>query len=423
MVWEDFRKGSGDRDAPVLRPDEHPTRPHGLFKHPTKRSTTRHSAHLSFLRTKLLIPVAMSTSDHASSCVVLGDKAVQSILLGLDRAGVARFRDDIAQSLADFSTTSERQYQPDSSSITRPDGRSILFRPFTSPAGPGVKIVVDPTTPNASPIAEGKPKPTLHGVLVVCDEDGRPAGLVNSDEITAFRTAMSVIIPYCWRKNTRSVVIFGAGKVALWLARLMLALRIDDIRQMTVVNRSIGRAEELVATLEADQTLQHRATLRALTSEDSGLIEAVRTADVICCSTPSSKPLFPASWVEKCPFISGIGSWQPSMIELDPKLFQRAAAMENGAVIVDDRTGSQKVSGEIIQSQLAGEQILELGAIIASSSMLQSSGDDAIASSSAICEGLVLYKSIGVSMTDLTAANALLSLAKSSNHGILVPDF
>lgn len=378
----------------------------------------------------------------ATTCTVLGDKAVHSILLNLRRDQVEKFRDAIALSLANFSLSEERAHQPDSSTIVRPDGRSILFRPFTSPSGPGVKIIVDPTTPAAlkNAPADDSRKPTLHGMLVLCYANGLPKGLINADEITAFRTSLSVMVPYSWRRRTARVVIFGAGKVALWHARLMLALRGDEIRSIAIINRSVGRADGLVSQVkrENEKLWKSAVSFDTLASEESSnaghLEELVGQADVICCTTPSSKPLFPAHCVrpadehtEYSKFISGIGSWQPEMIELDPELFRYAVDSRNGAVIVDDRAGAMQVSGEITQSGLHPQQLLEIGDIIAAPRGQSSKSDAGSATDAALqhklAEGLIIYKSIGVSMTDLAAATSVLDLAREQKQGVEIAEF
>jgi ornithine cyclodeaminase/alanine dehydrogenase-like protein (mu-crystallin family) len=56
-------------------------------------------------------------------------------------------------------------------------------------------------------------------------------------------------------------------------------------------------------------------------------------------------------------FISGVGSWQPNMAEIDPTLLRDAAGAKIGAVLVDDLIGAMKGSGEIIQSGLCEDQI------------------------------------------------------------------
>jgi ornithine cyclodeaminase/alanine dehydrogenase-like protein (mu-crystallin family) len=62
--------------------------------------------------------------------------------------------------------------------------------------------------------------------------------------------------------------------------------------------------------------------------------------DCVFCTTPSQKPLFPASYLtersssSRQPFISAIGSWQSDMIELDPALLHHAIAAAGITLLV-----------------------------------------------------------------------------------------
>ncbi|KAK5072406.1 hypothetical protein LTR64_005125 [Lithohypha guttulata] len=368
-------------------------------------------------------------------CLVLGDAAVQDILINLSRDDIVYFRNGISRALCDFSATQEREYQPDPAVVVRPDGRKTLFRLFTSEQGPGVKIIVSPNT--EAPAGNenkttNKPKPTLHGILAVCDEDGFPKGFVNAEEITAYRTAMSAIIPYSWRSNTANIVVFGAGKTALWHVRLALALRGEEVKCVTVVNRSIDRARSMVEQVQQDneRIWKSPATLTALDPGDSNyeqsLQEAVGQADVIFCTTPASSPVFPAQYLTKdesarhC-FISAIGSWQANMIEIDPALVSEASQSASGIVVCDDRSEVLKSSGEIIQSGLRAEQITELGELLHMRG--SSSTDFSQKMQQSLQDGFVVYKSVGLSLTDLAAANIILPLAEKQGKGVVVPDF
>lgn len=152
-------------------------------------------------------------------------------------------------------------------------------------------------------------------------------------------------------------------------------------------------------------------------------------ADCILCTTPSKTPLFPSSYLSKesrCqPFISAIGSWQPSMSEIDPSLlhdgitakgrYNPVTGEAKGVILVDDRDFGLENCGELVQSGLAAKDIVELGEIIAlrkgrgRPELLTKEHIEKI--NQFISEGFVIYKSIGVSLTDLTASNAVLDLS------------
>lgn len=292
-----------------------------------------------------------------------------------------------------------------------------------------MKIIVDPTSAGKQLGAPGEAPPTLHGILVVCDVHGIPKGLVNAEEPTAYRTAMNTMIPFCWRKHVRRVVVFGAGKVGLWSVRLMLALRGEEVESVVVVNRTIGRAEETVGRVkrENEERWKSEASFEAVASGKEGSVARLRTlveeADVVLCTTPSSVKVLEAEWVvggggrKVSKLITGIGSWQHQMVEIDPELYKAAAAAENGAVMADNVESAMRESGEVIQSGLREDQIYELGKVLGTK-------DDSMKDvKQKLVDGFVVYKSIGVSVTDLASANTVLELAKDGKLGTTIEDF
>ncbi|KAH7124358.1 hypothetical protein EDB81DRAFT_890466 [Dactylonectria macrodidyma] len=98
----------------------------------------------------------------------------------------------------------------------------------------GISPSIDPTT-----IAPGtKPPPALKNALTICDATGQAMGILNAAELTAFRTALGSMLLYRLRLITENILVFGAGKQALWYIRLSRLLRSQDIRTVTIVNRS-----------------------------------------------------------------------------------------------------------------------------------------------------------------------------------------
>lgn len=277
----------------------------------------------------------------------------------------------------------------------------------------------------------------MHGILVVCDETGVPAGIINAEEITGFRTSASAIIGFTWRRCVDSIVVFGAGKQALWHIRLALALRGDEVKSITVINRSKPRAQELVDRVKDENSSmwKSQAVFNIVESASSDYGSALKgllaQADIIFCTVPSEKPLFshedlPA---ERRPYISAIGSWQPNMVEVDPKLVQRIAGDttsynprhtgKGGILIVDDGEGAMKHAGEVVHSGLSKDQTIELGEIL---DMRTRSDESTQGLKDWLQDGLVVYKSIGVSLTDLAAGEAILKLAKQHGVGLQVSD-
>ena len=361
------------------------------------------------------------------SAVFLNESVVRDILINLSRDEIIAIQNELTKSLSDVSLGEEGAYQPNASHINRPNGQRTLFRPFTSPTNVGAKIVVDP-----APDPSGR-RPPIHGIMAVCDQNGIPTGIMGAEELTGFRTALSAMVPYVWRRRTSSIVIFGAGMQALWHARLVLALRGSEIKSITFVNRSVSRAQALLGKVQAEN--QERwgspCTFHCVDPNgadyDEELEKLLPSADAIFCTVGSTEPLFPARLVtqerpdEHGPLVSAVGSWQSTMIELDPAILHHAAGLMHrhkaAAVLTDDRESALKNSGEIVQSGIGWEDIAEVAqALEVRRQGVSGSGEPTLIK--ALEEGLLVYKCIGVSVTDLSVGSAVLNLAKKKGIGL-----
>lgn len=381
-----------------------------------------------------------------SQFTVLGDGVIRQLLLSLSREEIKSFQREIEDCLISICPGNESDYQPSPGIINRPDGQKILFRPFTSPDNVGTKIIVHPApaSETSKSTAASRTQQALHGIIVLVDKCGFPTGVLNAEEITGYRTTMSAMIPYSWRRYTEHIVVFGAGKQALWHSRLALALRGDEIESITIVNRSLERAQELIQTVTEENSSYWKSAcqLQVLVSTQKSyelkLQKFLAGADVIFCTVPSTEPIFAMAALnlegrDRLPFISAVGSWQPDMIEVDPAIVHEATktkgfnktddTLSRGAVIVDDDEHALIHAGEIVQSGLTKDQVLGIGQVLnwkREESLGQKETDNL---NWWLAEGLIVYKSIGVSVTDLVAGNAILALAAKKNMGTSISDF
>ncbi|KAI1358507.1 hypothetical protein F5Y08DRAFT_321673 [Xylaria arbuscula] len=360
--------------------------------------------------------------------LVLGDSDIHDILINLSKPEILTFRDALAGCLRDYSIGTEREYQPAPGVINRPEGQKLLFRPFTSSDSVGTKMVI---TPAPTSKAAGK----LRGIVAMCDADGIPSGILNAEEVTGYRTALIALIPYLWRRHTERIVIFGAGKQALWHLRLALALRGEEIKSIVVVNRTVSRAETLLAQIKEENSTRWKsaATIETIDPARSDYQESLKShlsaADAIFCTVGSTEPLFPASHVlsearERQPYVSAVGAWQPDMIELDPELLHHtvkgiSSGSRAGSVLADDRKYVLEHSGEFARSKIGGENVVEIGEI----ESLQSKEVDKEPLAKWMKDGLLVYKSVGVGMTDLAASNAIIAIAKERHLGTTISQF
>ena len=356
---------------------------------------------------------------------VLDNPAVHNLLINLSQDEAITLRQIVEQTFEDFSVGGERQYQPMPSVANRANGQNTLFRPFTSDSSIGTKITVEP-----APGPDGKKDP-LHGIVVLCDGKGNPTGILSSEEVTGYRTSMNAMVPFSWRKHVDHVVIFGGSMQALWHTRLILTLRGLEVKSITYANPFKEQVDKLVATVSQENQTRwkSRCSFHFLDTTASSFEREIQTllgrVDCVFCTTPSKKPLFPATFLtqrkssSRQPFISAIGSWQPDMLELDHALLHHGISTSDGynpvtgeakgVAMTDDRDFALQNCGELVNSGIAAKDVVELGEVIALRKRSKNSNHTE-KTSRFISEGFVVYKSIGVSMTDLTVSNAILEL-------------
>lgn len=358
---------------------------------------------------------------------ILSDNDVKSILSSLSKDDVSKVADDFVQSLLQYSCHDESQYQPERAVIKR-GNQSSLFMPATTPAHIGVKIVG--ISPAKAPALGEKPKPGLQATLTICDAEGKAVGILNAAEITAFRTALGSMLLYRLRKSTENIVVFGAGAQARWHIRLALILRGDEIKSITIVNRSRARTEELIASLEEIGVPDH-LSLKIL-DEGENLEQAVIGADVIFCGVPSTEPLFPAAWLTsegaetKPRYIAAIGSYRLDMQEIDPVLLRSIADPEGtfkkqvwqGKIAVDSSGGCLAEAGELDRAGIRKDGMLEVGKIQELREGAKPEGLEQW-----LQDGFVIYKSVGVGIMDIAIGSKLLELAKEKGRGVHLNNF
>jgi ornithine cyclodeaminase len=156
--------------------------------------------------------------------------------------------------------------------------------------------------------------------------------------------------------------------------------------------------------------------------------EAVRQADLICCATPSTAPLFPSEWVRPGTHVILVGSYKPEMAEVDTALIRRARV-----VLVILRSACQRVveAGELIAAGVPRTGMVEVGELLRG---VPGRDDDEkplawepdaprIAGFlSAGAGDVTIFKSVGFGAQDAAIAVATVDRAMEMGIGTIVPD-
>jgi ornithine cyclodeaminase/alanine dehydrogenase-like protein (mu-crystallin family) len=221
-------------------------------------------------------------------------------------------------------------------------------------------------------------------------------------------------------------VVFGAGLQVNAHIRQLLA-SYPSILRVTIINRQLNA--RLHALLDDLSRAYPAVACEGLSSAHRAQTEnVVRNADIICCATPSTEPLFPSEWVRPRTHLMLVGSYTPEMAEVDSALIRRASAL-----LVDSRSACAVEAGELIAAGIPQTYMVEVGELIRLVPGTTSDGEtswgwdpDAQRVAEVLSAGtgdVTIFKSVGIGEQDVAIAVATVERARELGIGTLVLDF
>lgn len=212
--------------------------------------------------------------------------------------------------------------------------------------------------------------PTHHAMIVLFrPETGEPLVTMDGRLITEMRTAAvsAVATDHLARKEVAVLAILGSGVQAQsHLEALRIVRQFREVRIWSPRNaRDFAKKFQVEAAATAE--------------------EAVRGADVIVVATSSTEPVLRGEWLAPGAHINAVGATRPNWRELDDEVLRRSR------LYVESREAASRESGDVIA---AGEIFAELGEVVAGLKPGRQSNDE-----------ITLYKSVGVAVEDLVAAD------------------
>lgn len=226
--------------------------------------------------------------------------------------------------------------------------------------------------------------------------NGQLLAIIEGGTLTAIRTAAASALAtdLLARPDSHRLAILGTGEQARRHIEAMAAVR--PISQIRIWGRNARNAEALAATLRnADMPAIVAATVA----------EAVADADIICTTTAAATPILHGQHVRPGTHVNLVGSAIPTTAEADTALV--AMSQFYG----DYRAATLAQAGEFHNAIAAGlitadHLIGEIGELILG--RIPGRQDDT---------AITLYKSLGVTAQDLTAADAILEAARAHGMG------
>ncbi|MGQ9920051.1 MAG: ornithine cyclodeaminase family protein [Desulfobacca sp.] len=250
---------------------------------------------------------------------------------------------------------------------------------------------------NVHPANPQRGLPTVMAKIILNDpETALELADMDGTYITNYRTgaAGGLAARHLARPEASSVGVIGAGVQA----RMQLAAlcKVRDIRQVTIYNRTLCRAQALMEELASRYDLQVTVAQQPQ--------DAVAGKDIVVTTTASTTPIIQADWISPGTHINAIGADAAGKQELDPAIFARAK------VIVDDLAQAQH-SGEInvalSQGLFQPDQIHAcLGEVVAGSKPGREHPDE-----------ITIFDSTGLVIQDLALGLAVLQLAQERGLG------
>jgi len=260
------------------------------------------------------------------------------------------------------------------------DADMLLLMPAWSDTALGVKLVT------VMPGNSARELGTVQAIYVLLDRGtGEPLALLDGEALTLRRTASASALAarYLAREDAQNLLLVGAGRLAPHLACAHFALR-PGLRRVLVWARDAARAQTTAQWLR-DQGLPAQAT--------EHLEPAVREAQIISCATTATVPIVHGAWIEPGTHLDLVGSFRPSMREVDD------AAVARSRIVVDTYAGALAEAGDLLAPLASGaisraDIVAELAELVRGVQRGRTNADE-----------ITLFKSVGTALEDLCAAS------------------
>jgi ornithine cyclodeaminase/alanine dehydrogenase-like protein (mu-crystallin family) len=191
------------------------------------------------------------------------------------------------------------------------------------------------------------------------------------------------------------MALFGCGAQGKTQVEAVLCER--PVRKIMIFEKDRDRAYRFIDEMQGVSSAQ------MVYCED---ISALKEADIICTATNATAPLFKREDVREGVHINAIGSFQPHMQELDPRVIRDAR------LFLDSKEPCLKESGDLIkpiregifsESHIAGE----IGDFLLNRIKGRESGDQ-----------ITVFKSVGVAIQDYVVATDIFNFSLEEGFGI-----
>jgi ornithine cyclodeaminase/alanine dehydrogenase-like protein (mu-crystallin family) len=236
------------------------------------------------------------------------------------------------------------------------------------------------------------------GTVTLFDgETGVPTAILDASAVTEIRTAAvtAVATGLLARSDARTLAVLGAGVQGR--AHLTALAGVRDFGQVRVYAPTQAHAQAL-----AEEAAVPGAQVSAAATAE----EAVRGADVVVAATNSREPVLARVWLKPGAHVNAVGASTPQAREID------TATVAASALFCDSRESVRHEAGEfqlaVREGAITGEEHIraELGEVLAGSAPGRRDNAE-----------LTLFRSLGIGVEDLAAAEIAVAAAREQGLG------
>jgi ornithine cyclodeaminase len=239
---------------------------------------------------------------------------------------------------------------------------------------------------------------THQGTVTLFDgETGAPTAILDASAVTAVRTAAvtAVATGLLARRDARTLAILGAGVQGRAHLHALAAVR--DFARIYIYAPTRAHAQAL-----AEEATLAGPELIAATSGE----EAVSQADVVVAATSAREPVLARGWLKPGTHLNAVGASTPRAREID------TATVAASALFCDSRESLRNEAGEfqlaVSEGLIPGERHVraELGEVLAGRGPGRLDDGE-----------LTLFRSLGLAIEDLAAAQSAVATAGANGIG------
>jgi len=237
-------------------------------------------------------------------------------------------------------------------------------------------------------------------VLLFSAETGEIMAMMNASAITAIRTAAvsGVATDLLAKEDAVNLAIIGTGVQAR--SHLAAMSEVRSIKRCRIASRQLANAQKFAEEMSEGVSFP-------LEPVDS-VEEAVKDADLIVTATTAREPILRREWISPGAHLNVVGSSIPKTREVD------TATMAASSLFVDRRESTINEAGDYLfpaaEGVIGPDHIRgELGEVLTGERPGRTSPEE-----------ITLFKSLGLAIEDLAAADYLYRKAREVNAGTWV---